>query len=57
MDGEDGLNVSQEELSRLTPTDYQQLQRFLQNEGQKSQVQKCTLRIPMRMILGSMGAN
>jgi len=44
MDGmDDGMNVnvSAEELSKLTPTDQRELQVFLQNESQKSQVQKC----------------
>jgi len=40
MDDSDSVNVSQEEISRLTPQDHRELQQFLQNEGQKSQVQK-----------------
>lgn len=39
MDDE-GLNISPQELQKLTPNDYRELQQFLANEGQKSQVQK-----------------
>jgi len=42
MDDE-GLNISPQEIQKLNPTDYKELQQFLANEGQKSQVQKSTL--------------
>ena len=42
MDDSDGaVNVTSEELSRLTPGDNRELQQFIQNENQKSQVQRC----------------
>jgi hypothetical protein len=42
MDDSDGaVNVTSEELSRLTPSDNRELQQFIQNENQKSQVQRC----------------
>lgn len=34
------INVSPEELAKLTPADQRDLQAFIQNEGQKAQVQK-----------------
>lgn len=37
---EAGINVSQEELARLSQQDHKALQTFLQNENQKAQVQK-----------------
>jgi len=41
MDDSDGaVNVTSEELSRLTPGDNRELQQFIQNENQKSQVQR-----------------
>jgi len=39
MDDE-GLNISPQEIQKLTPNDYKELQQFLANEGQKTQVQK-----------------
>src|SRR5438045_2244842 len=44
MDDSDGaVNVTSEELSRLTPGDNRELQQFIQNENQKSQIQRCKL--------------
>jgi hypothetical protein len=37
---DDGLNISPQELQKLTPNDYRELQQFLAHEGQKAQVQK-----------------
>lgn len=37
---DDGLNISPQEIQKLNPNDYKELQQFLANEGQKSQVQK-----------------
>lgn len=42
MDDE-GLNISPQEIQKLTPNDYKELQQFLANEGQKTQVQKSKL--------------
>ena len=42
MDDE-GLNISPQEIQKLTPNDYKELQQFLANEGQKTQVQKSRL--------------
>jgi hypothetical protein len=39
----DELEISQEELSRLSPGDQQQLQVFVQSEVQKATIQKSTL--------------
>ena len=42
MDDSDGaVSVTSEELARLTPGDNRELQQFIQNENQKSQVQRC----------------
>ena len=41
MDGGDSdINISQEELAKLTPADHRELQTFIQNESQKATVQK-----------------
>jgi hypothetical protein len=65
MDDSDGaVNVTSEELSRLTPGDNRELQQFIQNENQKSQVQRCKtvkhtadpgllFRIPVGMSISS----
>jgi hypothetical protein len=37
---DDGLSISPQELQKLNPNDSKELQQFLANEGQKSQVQK-----------------
>ena len=47
MDESEAVNVSSEELSRLTPGDNRELQQFIQNENQKAQVQRCKL--PFRL--------
>lgn len=47
MDESDSINVSQEDLAKLSSTDQRELQQFLQNEGQKSQVQKCKQTRPL----------
>jgi len=36
----DSLNISQEDISRLSPTDQRDLQTFIQNENQKANVQR-----------------
>ena len=38
--GDMDINVSAQELQKLTPADHHELQTFVQNEGQKAQVQK-----------------
>jgi len=40
MDDSEAVNVSTEELARLTPSDNRELQQFIQNENQKSTVQR-----------------
>ncbi|RMZ92567.1 hypothetical protein DV736_g135, partial [Chaetothyriales sp. CBS 134916] len=42
MDEAAAINVSQEEISRLSPQDHQGLQQFLQAENAKAQIQKTT---------------
>lgn len=37
---DEGLNISPQEIQKLNPNDYKELQQFLSNEGQKTQVQK-----------------
>ena len=37
------INVTTEELSRLTPSDHRELQQFIQSESQKGQIQKSTI--------------
>lgn len=40
---DDTINVSQQEIDRLTADEKVQLQTFLQTEAQKSSIQKCKL--------------
>jgi hypothetical protein len=43
---DDEINVSQEDIQRLSMAEKQQLQMFIQTESQKSNIQKSTSALP-----------
>ena len=45
MEDSDQLQFDPRELEKLTPADSREIQQFLQNENQKTQVQRCKLKL------------
>ena len=43
---DDEINISQEDIQRLSMAEKQQLQMFIQTETQKSNIQKSTFALP-----------
>lgn len=41
MDDSDTLNISAEDIQRLSPTDQRELQKFVQVQNQQANVQRC----------------